>query len=133
MLDTAEEAEISDRVAIDIYQWLREVCTTALLNNPMILGGPGTVVQIDESLFRHKPKVHGIYLLHVFLSYQNHRGRCTSTEVWIFGCMSPDPYIPLHRVKGLATCPGLFLLSTGLCRACMPSPVFGAMIHPQLY
>ena len=65
VLDTAEEAEISDRVAIDIYQWLREVCTTALLNNPMILGGPGTVVQIDESLFRHKPKVanmHGIII-----------------------------------------------------------------------
>jgi transposase-like protein len=55
--DAAEEAQISERVAVDIYQWLREVCTTALLNNPMILGGAGNVVQIDESLFRHKPKV----------------------------------------------------------------------------
>ena len=52
--DAAEEAEISSRVAFDIYQWLRELCTAKLL---LILGGPGVVVDIDESLFRHKPKV----------------------------------------------------------------------------
>ena len=55
--DAAEEAEISSRVAIDIYQWLCEVCTAKLLQTQIILGGPGVVVQIDESLFRHKPKV----------------------------------------------------------------------------
>ena len=55
--DAAEEAEISSRVAIDIYQWLREVCTAKLLQTQIILGGPGVVVQIDEFLFRHKPKV----------------------------------------------------------------------------
>ena len=43
---------------IDIYQWLREVCSTALVNGPpIILGGQQTIVQIDESLFHHKPKV----------------------------------------------------------------------------
>ena len=42
---------------IDIYQWLREVCTAKLLQTQIILGGPGMVVQFDESLFRHKPKV----------------------------------------------------------------------------
>ena len=56
--DAAEESEISARVAVDIYQWLHEVCTTKLLQTPIILGGPGVVVQIDESLFRHKPKVN---------------------------------------------------------------------------
>ena len=56
--DAAEEAEISSRVAIDIYQWLREVCTAKLLQTQIIkMGGPGVVVQIGESLFRHKPKV----------------------------------------------------------------------------
>ena len=55
----AEEAEISSRVAIDINQWLREVCTAKLLQIQIILGGPGVVVQISESLFRHKPKVGG--------------------------------------------------------------------------
>ena len=53
----AEEAKVSAETAGQIYQWLREVCTTKLLATPIQLGGPGTVVQIDESLFRHKPKV----------------------------------------------------------------------------
>ena len=55
--DSADEAEISEHTACDIYQWLREVCTTKLLQSPVVLGGPGVVVQIDESQFRHKPKV----------------------------------------------------------------------------
>ena len=52
-----EQAEVDTRTAIDVYQRLREVCTTKLLQTPIILGGPGIIVQIDESLFRHKPKV----------------------------------------------------------------------------
>ena len=55
-----EEAEVDNRIAIDIYQWLQEVCPTKLLSSPVILGGPGVVIQIDESLFRHKPKVNKI-------------------------------------------------------------------------
>ena len=43
---------------MDVYQWLREVCSTKPLANPIKLGGPGAVVQADESLFNHKPKVH---------------------------------------------------------------------------
>ncbi len=52
--DAAEEAEVDAGTAVDIFQWLREV---ALLATPIVLGGAGVVVQIDESLFRHKPKV----------------------------------------------------------------------------
>lgn len=55
--DAAEEAKVSREAAINVYQWLREVCSTKLLANPIALGGPGKTVQIDESLFRHKPKV----------------------------------------------------------------------------
>ena len=56
--DACEEAEVGERTGIDIYQWLREVCSQALLNGPpIILGGQQIVVQVDESLFRHKPKV----------------------------------------------------------------------------
>ena len=58
--DAAEEAEVQEKTAIDIYQWLREVCSTRLITSEplkLVLGGPGAVVQIDESLFRHKPKV----------------------------------------------------------------------------
>ena len=55
--DAAEEAEILLRVAVDIYQWLQDVCTNKLLQALIILVGPGVIVQIDESLYRHKPKV----------------------------------------------------------------------------
>ena len=52
--DAAEEAQVQEKV----YQWLCEVCSTRLITSrPVVLGGPGAVVQIDESLFRHKPKV----------------------------------------------------------------------------
>ena len=58
MTDAYEEAEVGEHTAIDIYQWLREVCSQTLLSDPpIILGGPRIIVQIDESLFRHKPKV----------------------------------------------------------------------------
>jgi len=58
------DAEIDTCASLDIYQWLQEVCTTKLLQTPIILGGPRTIVQVDESLFHHKPKVsyHGTKL-----------------------------------------------------------------------
>ena len=59
--DACEEAEVTQHTAIDVYQWLREVCSQTLLNGPpIILGGQQSVVKIDESLFRHKPKVRKI-------------------------------------------------------------------------
>ena len=48
---------MSKHVGIDVYQWLREVCSTKLMSQRIQLGGSGHIVQIDESLFRHKPKV----------------------------------------------------------------------------
>ena len=55
--DAATDIEIDKRTACDVYRWLREVCSTTLLGSLVILGGSGVVVQVDESLFRHKPKV----------------------------------------------------------------------------
>ena len=55
--DAISDRKIDIRTGIDIHQWLHEVCTTKLLQTPIVLGGAGVVVQIDESLFRHKPKV----------------------------------------------------------------------------
>ena len=45
--------------AIQCYQYLRDVCSWRLINRdaPLLLGGSGHVMQIDESLFRHKVKV----------------------------------------------------------------------------
>jgi len=55
--DAATEAEIRRSTACDMYQWFREVCSTKLIATPIVLGGTGVIVQVDESLFRHKPKV----------------------------------------------------------------------------
>ena len=58
--DAAQEAEVDEKTAIQTYQYCRDICSWRLLNRdaPLMLGGPGVVVQIDESLFRHKPKVN---------------------------------------------------------------------------
>lgn len=55
--DMAMEAEVRPSTGCDIYQWLREVCSAKLIATVIRLGGAGVIVQIDESLFRHKPKV----------------------------------------------------------------------------
>ena len=57
MTSAMEQLAIDSRTGVDIYQWLREVCSTKLQQTPTVLGGPGVIVQIDESHFRHKPKV----------------------------------------------------------------------------
>ena len=61
MSDTCEELKILEKTAIQAYQHFRHihVCSWRLLthDSPLMLGGPGIVVQIDASLFRHKPKV----------------------------------------------------------------------------
>ena len=50
-----KEAEVASKTAIDVYQWLKEVCSTKLLATPIKLGD---VIQVNESLFNYKPKVH---------------------------------------------------------------------------
>ena len=60
--DVAEEAKVQQSTAVDIFQWLRKVCSTKLVQIPIILGGTVDAVQIDESLFRHKPNVMKLLL-----------------------------------------------------------------------
>ena len=59
MTKAMEEADVSKNMACDVYQWLREICSAncKLMSMYITLGGPGKTVQIDKSLFRHKPKV----------------------------------------------------------------------------
>lgn len=40
----AKDSEVSQRMTIDVYQWFREVCTKRLLITPIVLGGPGVIV-----------------------------------------------------------------------------------------
>ena len=64
----AEEAKVAENTTIQSYQYLGDICSWRLTtaDAPLLLGGNGVVVQIDESLFRHKPKLRIIYVL--FLS-----------------------------------------------------------------
>ena len=66
LTDVAEEAKVDAGMAVDVLQWFRDVCSTKLLQSPIVLGGTGIVVQIDESLFRHKPKVLILINAHSF-------------------------------------------------------------------
>lgn len=54
--DAWQEAQVSERTAIQVYQWFRDVCSTKLLQMTIKLRGTGMVVQIDKSLYRHKLK-----------------------------------------------------------------------------
>ena len=57
--DATQEVEVERKTAVQVYQYLRDICSWRLLNRdaPLMLEGLGIIVQIDESLFRHKPKV----------------------------------------------------------------------------
>jgi transposase-like protein len=52
----ADTTGVSQKTIVQLYQYMRDVCSTKLLNTPPDLGGPGVIGQIDESLFNHKSK-----------------------------------------------------------------------------
>ena len=69
MTDAAQEAKVTETTAVQAYQYFRDICSWRLINrdSPLLLGGPGVVVQIDESLFLHKPKVKQHYVAKIKL------------------------------------------------------------------
>ena len=56
--EASMDAKIGKKMGINIYQWCRDICLWTLINDlPIQLGGPGAIVQIDESVFTHQGKV----------------------------------------------------------------------------
>ena len=106
--DASEEAEVTEHTAIDMYQWLREVCSHTLVIGPLIiLGGQQTIVQIDERLFRHKPKVSEKIKIKIklicpiALSWEsNHKG---SVGIWV-GRYIPYTSSGIYGVSAEAGC-----------------------------
>ena len=86
------------------FQWIQQlmfmagleipICSRKLINTRVQLGGPNKIVQVDESLFRLKPK--------------HHKGRATSKEVWVFGMVDTS------------TSPSLGYMEIVLDRTCYP-------------
>jgi len=63
------DVDVGEKMAINIYQWCRDICSWILVNGPNIkLGGPGQIVQIDESVFTHQGKVCNVCTLYKRLS-----------------------------------------------------------------
>ena len=48
------ELDIKKNAVMDWNNYLREVCACTLINNPVIIGGARTTVEIDESLFTRR-------------------------------------------------------------------------------
>ncbi len=59
VIEAADDVEVTEKSAIQLYQYFRDVCTWRLVHHDpqIVLGGTGSVVSIDESLFSHKVKV----------------------------------------------------------------------------
>ena len=49
--DAAAEVKVSPKIGVDWYNFFRDICAEHLLANPIAIGGPGKVVEIDESKF----------------------------------------------------------------------------------
>jgi len=65
------EIPVVRKTAGIVYQHIRDCCSKYFEQNPVNLGGNGLICQVDESMFRHKPKYH--------------RGRATEYEIWVLG------------------------------------------------
>ena len=63
------ELGISSKSTVDWNNFIREVCAMVLLANRPVIGGPGLVVEVDESLFSRQ---------------KNHQGRMLPQQ-WVFG------------------------------------------------
>ena len=64
---------------VNLFIILRQVCSQFLQAHPIELGGPGAVLQIDESCLSHKQKYHC--------------GRVAQNQIWVFGIVDTS-YTP---------------------------------------
>ncbi|KCZ78426.1 hypothetical protein H311_00547, partial [Anncaliia algerae PRA109] len=97
----SKELKWAEHTFVKFKSSLREVCAIYFIRNPVLLGGPGRVVQIDESLFVRR---------------KNNSGRMPNIN-WVFGgidCLSKE----------------CFLLPVAQRNACTLIPIIRTYIRP---
>lgn len=72
LCDARRENEVSENTITDYYNYCREVCAVSLTSENCVLGGPGEVVEIDESKFFKR-------------KYNKGRVLSAQQEGWVFG------------------------------------------------
>jgi len=71
---TTHHVGVSSATVVQWYQYFRDICSWKLLQTPVVLGGVGKVVQIDES---------------VMVRAKCHRGH-QHPQRWVFGVYDPE-------------------------------------------
>ena len=52
--------EVSQKTAVDWYNFIRDVCTEYFQRNPLVIGGPGVEVETDKSTLGRRKYSRGI-------------------------------------------------------------------------
>ena len=99
--EVAKEVGVSLPTVGAVFGFLRHACERHFLENPIKLGGPGVIVQIDESAFSHKVK--------------HHKGRGPQKTLWVFGIVDTSTTPGKHASVNIVF-QGLLFVTFVLCR-----------------
>jgi hypothetical protein len=65
---------LAENTVVDWYNCLREICSADLTKMDLRIGGPGIIVEMNESNLKKKPK-HNVGNAWFFTFYLEHYGR----------------------------------------------------------
>ena len=83
VVEASKDVKMSKKMEINIYQWYRDICSWKLINGPpLLLGGPGAIVQIDESVFTYQGKVYSVFM-HLYTTFTSYIKGCRCGITWI--------------------------------------------------
>ena len=101
------ELDIKKTAVVDWNNYLREVCAFTLINNPVVIGGPGTHVEIDESLFTRRKNQVGRVLPQQWVL----GGICRETKECFMFTVSDRSAATLLPIIQTSILPGTTILS----------------------